>query len=55
MRAIDRKMSREDFYEIATLWLVGTEAANRGDIEARDFFTGTFGPWASEILRLRRS
>ena len=54
MREIARKMSQEEFDEIARIWLAGVEAAEE-DRGTRDFFNGTFGPWASELLRQRRS
>ena len=55
MREIARRMSHEEFAEVVTLWLDGAKAAYMGDTEALAFFSGTFGPWASELLRLRRS
>ena len=29
---------------VAQIWLAGIQAAQQGDLEARDFFNGTFGP-----------
>jgi len=48
-------MSLKELDEIAHLWLAGMNAGERGDAEARDFFRGTFGPWASEVMRRRAS
>ena len=38
--------------EIADHWQKLLDAADSGDERAKDFL-GTFGPWASEQLRLR--
>jgi hypothetical protein len=55
MRAVAQRLCHDEINELTRAWLAGTAAAEQGDREARDFFRGTFGPWASEILRLRRS
>ena len=55
MREIALKMSHEEFDEITQIWLAGVQAGEQGDLEARAFIAGTFGPWASELLRWRRS
>jgi len=54
-RQIARALSQKDLDDITQLWLTGTLAGDEGDIEARAFFSGTFGPWASEIMRRRAS
>ena len=47
-------MSHEELDEIARIWLAGVEAGE-GDRGTCDFFKGTFGPWVSELMRIRRS
>jgi len=54
MREIAQKMSHEELDEITRIWLAGVESGEQGDQEARDLMRGTFGPWAAELLRLRR-
>jgi hypothetical protein len=54
-RQIARAMSQEELDDITQLWLAGTQAGVQGDVEARDFFRGTFGPWAALIMRQRSS
>ena len=44
----DRGASNE---EITNLWLLMIDAAEKGDYECRRFLN-TFGPWASEVIRL---
>ena len=48
-------MSQKELDDITQLWLVGTQAGEQGDEEARVFFQGTFGPWAAHVMRARRS
>jgi len=55
MQEIARAMSHDELEEIAQIWLAGVQAGEQGDLEASVFTNGTFGPWASELLRLRRS
>ena len=55
IRRIARTISQAEMGEIAQLWLAGEQAGDQGDADARDFFRGTFGPWAAEIMRIRRS
>ena len=47
-------MSHEEVDEVTQIWLAGIEAGER-DRGTRDFFKVTFGPWTSQLLRLRGS
>ena len=55
MRKRAQRMSPQELDEITRIWLAGVEAAEQGDSEIRGFINGMFGPWASELLRLRRN
>jgi hypothetical protein len=46
-----RIIEASELEAIAKLWLALVEAATDGDYEARVFLAGTFGPWATEIMR----
>jgi len=54
MRTISHKLSQGELDNIAQYWLVASETAAGGDSEMQAFVHGTFGPWATEIMRVRR-
>ena len=55
MRATAQRMLHDEIEGLVRVWLEFIAAGEQGDHEALVFARGTFGPWASELLRLRRS
>lgn len=49
------QFTRTELETAVETWLAFESASASGDFEARTFVNGTFGPWASEMIRAQAS